>query len=134
MNDFDLHGSYIFHLYNGPIYGYVNFLEVDFMTFMQKYTFYSDPKMFFGMRDGEHEDAYSRIRSFLHKRSIGDFHYRRIDSAGIDEITIEFSTLGCAVLFFKEQEMIDVLKLIIVDYRELRKREFAVRKGIEAAG
>lgn len=104
------------------------------MTFMQKYTFYSDPKMFFGMRDNEHEDAYSRIRSFLHKRDLGDFHYRRIDSVGIDEITIEFNTLGCATVFFNEQEMIDVLKSIIVDHRELRKREFAVHKGIEAAG
>lgn len=104
------------------------------MTFMQRYTFYSYPKMFFGMRDGDHEDAYSKIRAFLHKRNLGDFHYRRIDSVEIDEIAIEFNTLGCAVLFFKEQEMLDTLKSIIVDHKELRKREFEVRKGIEAAG
>ena len=103
------------------------------MTFMQRYTFYADPKMFFGMRDNATEDAYSKIRAFLHKRSIGDFHYRRIDSVCVDEITIEFASLGCAVLFFKEQEMIDVLRSIIVDHRELRKREFAYRKGIEEA-
>ena len=103
------------------------------MTFMQKYVFYADPKMFFGIRDDKHEDAYSKIRAFLHKRDLGDFHYRRIDSVEIDEITIEFGTLGCAVLFFKEQEMLDTLKTIIIDHKELRKREFAYRKGIEEA-